>query len=95
MVKKLNVVVVPYDALPCRCQTFTINGIVADENDFGSVCDCDGSLAEPYGCGDMQFTMKNPTNAILTKYHITLPQYGEVCDELKAKLAVGTCGWCV
>ena len=37
----MELVIKPYDALPCRLSTFIINGIDADQDDFGSVYDHD------------------------------------------------------
>ena len=96
MSKKLTVVITTYDALPCRCEIFTINGVDGDADDFGSVWDIDPEIAEPYGCGDMQFCPNEKSKrGILKKYSITGKQYKEVCSMLEDKLAVGQCGWCI
>lgn len=92
MKNKLNVVAVPYGALPCCLQTFTINGIVASESDFGS-SDSEGD--GDYGCEYHYFIPnENPSEGVLDKYGITKKQYDEVCDILEAELHVGSCGWC-
>jgi hypothetical protein len=46
--RKLDIVVVPYHALPCSCETFTINGERADKDDFGSTEDMSPESAEQY-----------------------------------------------
>ena len=37
--KEMELIVEPYDALPCELETFTINGKVADSSDFGDTFD--------------------------------------------------------
>jgi hypothetical protein len=91
----LKVVVIPYHALPCSCETFTINGMDADKDDFGSSCDMDPDNAEQYGCGNRIFIPQMPTDEVLEKYSINLREYAEICAKLQDMLAVGTCGWCI
>lgn len=93
--KKFDVVVVPYHALPCSCETFIINGKRADVDDFGSTVDMDSEHAEQYACGDRQFVPQMPTDEVLEKYGINLKEYAEICNKLQCALAVGTCGWCI
>jgi hypothetical protein len=93
--RKFKVVINPYDALPCACAVFTINGIDADSDDFGNSQDTNPAIAEPYGCGNSQFMPKLPTDKVLKKYKINLAQYAEICDKLQTALNVGACGWCV
>lgn len=91
----MKLVIEPYDALPCELMKFTINGIDADKNDFGTSYDADSDNAEEYGCGNHIFESKNPTQKVLDKYGISVEEYSEICDELTEKLHVGSCGWCV
>ena len=84
-----------YSSLPCSCEFFTINGLDAIIDDFGSVEDLRPDIAEPYGCGDRQFVPKMPTDEVLKKYSINLKDYSDICDILSEKLAVGGCGWCI
>ena len=35
----MELIVEPYDALPCELETFTINGKSADSSDFGDTFD--------------------------------------------------------
>lgn len=35
----MKVIIKPYCALPCALETLSINGIRADEGDFGEWCD--------------------------------------------------------
>lgn len=79
----------------CACQVFKINGIDADENDFGSKEDKDIENAIEYGCGDMTFERKPASDEILKKYGIDLIDYNEVCEKLEKGLSFGGCGWCV
>ena len=38
-VKRMELIVKPYYALPCELETFTINGKAADSSDFGDTFD--------------------------------------------------------
>lgn len=49
----MELVIKPFHSLPCRLEVFTINGMGADQDDFGEVCDHDMESAEPYACADM------------------------------------------
>jgi hypothetical protein len=93
--KELVLIIEPYNSLPCSLETFTINGMDADESDFGSTVDMDSENAEQYGCGDRQFAPEMPTDEVLEKYSINLKDYKEVCNGLQNALAVGNCGWCI
>jgi hypothetical protein len=72
-----------------------LNGIDIDYDDFGEKYDRDRGSAEPYGCGDMQFTRKQSTEEVLKKYDITEEYYSIICDQLEDILSFGGCGWCV
>ena len=91
----MELVIKPFHSLPCRLEVFTINGIGADQDDFGEVCDHDMESAEPYACADMQFDQKPPTKEVLDKYNITEEEYYNICNELEGELYAGSCGWCV
>lgn len=82
------------DAL-CYTPEFEINDIRAYKDDFGEQYDRDEENAEEYGCGDMHFTPKLPTQEILNKYKITLSEYNEICKQLEDGLSFGSCGWCI
>ncbi len=79
----------------CECSEFIINGVKADNSDFGDKSDENPDEAEDYGCGDMRFTSNASTPEILEKYKITQKEYDKICDELKEGLSFGSCGWCV
>ena len=86
----------PYGALPCSLQEFTINGIRADQDDFGEGGDSSPETAEPYGCGCWEFKAdRTPKQEVLDKYGITKEEYLTICDQLEDKVMVGECGWCV
>lgn len=76
-------------------EIFTINGIKADEDDFGqwSKNHCEG-----YGCKDCFFERytNRPLQVIknLNKYGINEEEYDEVCDELEKNLQVYSCHLC-
>jgi hypothetical protein len=83
-----------YGSLCATCK-FVINGINADEEDFGEKYDRDTENAENYACGDMQFTRIAPTKKVLKKYAITKDEYSQICGKLEDGLSFGCCGWCV
>lgn len=92
----MEVIIKPYWALPCSLEEFTINGIEADQSDFGCMDDTDTESAEPYGCGCMEFIPDvEPAEGVLEKYNITQKEFIEIQEMLKDKLFVGACGWCV
>lgn len=91
----IDLVIEPYDALPCELAEFKINGIPADKNDFGfSQDDGDREDVEPYCCSCNKFTSVESNPDVLKKYGITEEEYGEICDRLEEELYVGACGWC-
>jgi len=79
----------------CSAAEFKINGIDADVDDFGEKNDEAPELAEPYGCGNMQFKGKPSTEEVLKKYEITEKEYQEIVSKLEGGLSFGQCGWCV
>lgn len=85
----------PFHALPCRTEVFIINGMNADQDDFGDTYDHDAESAEPYACADMHFDTNPPTKEVLDRYNITEEEYYNICNELEDKLYVGSCGWCI
>ena len=91
----MELVIIPYHGLPCSLETFTINGMASEEDDFGNSSDIDSDNAEEYGCGNHVFQGKMPTQAVLDKYKITLDEYSTIVGELESKLHVGSCGWCI
>ena len=91
----MELIIKPFHSLPCELEVFTINGIAANYIDFGSVFDHNEKAKEPYGCGDMYFEPKLPTSEVLQRYNITVDEYNAICMELRNKLYVGKCGWCI
>ncbi len=92
----MKIKIKPYRALPCALETFTINGIHADLNEFGSMNDEGSEYAGNYACRDMRFTKYDePLEGLLKKYNITREEYDEICEELDRELCVGSCGWCI
>ena len=91
----MELVIEPYDALPCGLETFTINGKKASSIDFGNIIDYEEGEKDAYGCSNMHFEPEPPTEIVLRKYSITKEEYYSICDELENKLHVGRCGWCV
>ena len=91
----MELIIKPFHSLPCELEVFTINGIAANYIDFGSVFDHNEEAKESYGCGDMYFEPKLPTSDVLKHYNITVDEYNTICMELRNKLYVGKCGWCI
>lgn len=91
----MELIIEPFDALPCELKIFTINGKKANSLDFGDTFDHIEGEREPYCCSNMYFEPKPSTKEILDKYNITEEEYYNICNELEDKLYVGRCGWCV
>lgn len=85
--------IIVYEGL-CHCAVFWINNVTASYTDFGRLEDLDPSGAEEYGCGNMTFIPKLPTEKVLDKYSIDVDEYKKICEELDV-LSFGRCGWCV
>ncbi len=79
----------------CSMSKFIINGIHAEESDFGEKYDRDSENAKNYACGDMQFTRVDAKPEVLAKYGINEKEYSEVCDVLESDLSFGSCRGCV
>ena len=77
--------------LPCELETFKINDIEADIEDFGET-ERSGSCMNST-CSQI-FRFKLPTEEVLKKYGINLKDYSEICDRLKDELHVSRCGMC-
>lgn len=90
----MKYVIQGYGAL-CELQTFVINGVNADYEDFGEKYDDGPANAEDYACGDMTFYPKPATDVTLSKYKISADEYNTITEELRDKLSFGNCGWCV
>lgn len=82
-----------YECL-CELKHFSINGIDAEYEDFGTKKDIDMGKAEDYGCGDMRFLPKPATERVLEKYGISNEEYDLICGKLEKELSFGNCAWC-
>jgi len=78
----------------CYTHTFEINGISADQEDFGEKYDISPDSAHDYCCGDMQFTRVDAKPEVLEKYGISLPEYDLIAGQLEVGLSFGSCGLC-
>ena len=78
----------------CSLETFVINGIQADENDFVDKYDHSPETAEDYGCGDMRADIKPASSKILEKYKIDVDEYEKIAKEVAEKVSFGYCHWC-
>lgn len=88
----MNVEIVPFSALPCRLQKFTINGKDAFTDDFGT-SEMGGDVNE-YNCYHNFISDDEPSIDVLKKYEISEEEYHQICEKLKEKLRVTDCGWC-
>lgn len=79
--------------LPCELEIFKINGIDADQEDFGEGSSNLGNVFSN-GCSHKFIPYKRPTEAVLSKYGITEDEYSEICDKLEDELYVSACGLC-
>lgn len=79
--------------LPCELEIFKINGIDADQEDFG---EGSSNLGDVFSnsCSHKFIPYKRPTEAVLRKYGITESEYAEICDRLEEELYVSGCGLC-
>lgn len=91
----MELVIEPFDALPCELEIFTINGKSANSFDFGETFDHINGEKEVYGCYNMYFEPNPPAKEVLHKYNIIEEEYYKICNELEDKLYVGHCEWCV
>ena len=91
----MELIIEPFDALPCVLKIFTINGKKADSDNFGNTFDHINGEKEVYGCCNMYFEPNPPAKEVLYKYNITEEEYYGICNELENKLHVGSCGWCI
>jgi len=78
----------------CTTAVFEINGITADESEFGHGKDISPHSAEPYCCGYREWTASLPDQEVLDKYKITVDEYRQICDQLEEGLSFGPCGMC-
>lgn len=78
------------DCIKCN----TINNFNSQFDLISEKYDNDRENAEPYGCGNMRFFPKLPTEDILNKYNISVSEYDEIAEHLEMKLSFGSCGWC-
>ena len=81
----------------CATETFVINDVQAYSSDFGSQTDEDPGNAADYCCADMTFTPTKPTDEVLKKYDISVPEYNLIAELLAEMLSFGSCescGWC-
>ena len=92
--------VIPYDALPCKLNTFTVKNQPASTSDFGYSEDTGGTTGDEdidhWGCSNRQWFHDNgKRNAAMKTYGITSEEFDEICDILESVLCVGRCGWCI
>ena len=90
----MEVKIKPFRALPCALETFSINGIRADRDDFGIGQDEKREIADAHCCGYWRFTARPAMQTILDKYHITVDEYNEIARQLESTLDVGECELC-
>jgi hypothetical protein len=77
----------------CSLDTFTINGIEADEDYF--VYGSDEGDREEYGCGNRVARVIKPNQYVLKAYKITEEEFYVIANEIAEALSFGQCSWCV
>lgn len=77
---------------PCRLESFKINGIEADVNDFGFIKTLEKSYC---GCLLLNFVPSLPQKYLLSYYGITEKEYYEIIDKLKNIFNIEFCCECV
>ena len=92
--KKTDVFSLKTDSVYCGAYTFTIRRKAADINDFGTLDDTNEKCAPDWGCGNMCFTPKFPTQEILDKYKISVDEYKQITEALEDGFAYGCCDMC-
>lgn len=85
----LTLEVETYETMPCELQTFRINGIDAELEDFGVVVKEDFG---GYECTDLRF--EEGEQPPLKKYNLTYDDYDEICRVLSDTFKIGRCDWC-
>ena len=79
----------------CATKMFVINGIIADELDFGYGEDVEWENASPYVCKNRQFIIdRSLMPGTCDRYGISENEFEQIAAELKEKLSFGECGWC-
>lgn len=79
----------------CATEVFTVDGVKADTDDFGSSSDAAPDEAEAYACGNRQFERIPATPEVLAKYGIGVEEYESIAGQLEQGLSFGRCHWCV
>lgn len=88
----MELVIEPYDMLPCGLRVFEINGEPAEYEDFGVKVMNNGSCMDnTCGC---EFYAEPPKQETLEMYNISEEEYKEICDKLEQVLCVNFCGCC-
>lgn len=82
-----------YSAM-CETQKFAVNGIDATYRDFGVKYDSMPDDLKPGCCGNMVFVSVKPAQEVLSKYGITIKDYNNICELLRASISFGTCRLC-
>lgn len=80
--------------LPCALNKFTINGVEADQDDFGeTVSESDdwGGCINNHFEGNIE---PSHIKEMCNKYNVTYEEYLEIVEHLECELDVGDCGWC-
>lgn len=79
----------------CSLETFVINGVQADEDDFVDKYDHSPETAKDYACGDMRADIKGASSGVLKKYKINEDEYAEIAEKVADEVSFGYCGLCV
>ena len=79
------------DCSPCTIDKFRINGIRANEEDFGEI---QKEHLGNYSCRLSGFSHGKLSQEILDKYNISFDEFYEICDRLDEVFDYGHCSYC-
>ena len=85
-----------YPNMPCRLSEFIINGIKADQDEFGDTADTQEDIAENrFCCGRKEFIPNySRAESCKEKYGIDDEELEAICNKLEEVLFIGTCNKC-
>lgn len=95
----IELVIEPFETLPCELETFTINGRNASKDLFGTTFE-GRKECTPYSrnspCKNNRFKAfpYKENEDVAKRYGLDEYGYKKVCEALEDKLCIGECKWC-
>lgn len=88
----IELIISPFDFLPCHLEVFKINGMNGSSDDFGEVVKYSKTQ---YYCDKVEFVPDySLCSKACAKYKITPNQFNYICSELQENFRVTKCGLC-